>query len=231
MALTRFHRDGRTGQRRYSLEAHLPLAPVADRVERSSDLPDTVDAVTSWPTGGMASVAREPLLQLVGMVLTLYMLFYFLRDRRGILAAIESHFGLPAGAGRCCAHVRRHYRRHCARDRVRHLIVAMVQGILGGLMFWWLGLLAPLLWGVLMGLLAVASRCSGPSSSGSRRQCSCCWTAAAERPCCSPWKVGRGRWHRQRAVSDAAGQAPEAAYAAGLRLDRRWPGWCSARRD
>ena len=35
------------------------------------------------------------------------------------------------------------------------LIVAMVQGTLGGLMFWWLGLPAPLLWGVVMGLLAV----------------------------------------------------------------------------
>ena len=33
--------------------------------------------------------------------------------------------------------------------------VAAVQGLLGGLMFWWLGLPEPLLWGVVMGLLAV----------------------------------------------------------------------------
>jgi len=30
-----------------------------------------------------------------------------------------------------------------------------VQGLLGGLMFWWLGLPAPLLWGLVMALLAV----------------------------------------------------------------------------
>jgi len=35
------------------------------------------------------------------------------------------------------------------------LVVAVVQGTLGGLMFWWLDLAAPLLWGIVMGLLAV----------------------------------------------------------------------------
>ena len=35
------------------------------------------------------------------------------------------------------------------------LAVAAVQGTLGGLMFWWLGLPAPLLWGLAMGVLAV----------------------------------------------------------------------------
>ncbi len=33
--------------------------------------------------------------------------------------------------------------------------VALVQGALGGLMFWWLGLPAPLLWGKVMALLAI----------------------------------------------------------------------------
>ena len=33
--------------------------------------------------------------------------------------------------------------------------IAVVQGTLGGLMFWWLGLPAPLLWGIVMALLAV----------------------------------------------------------------------------
>jgi predicted PurR-regulated permease PerM len=33
--------------------------------------------------------------------------------------------------------------------------IAAVQGLLGGLMFWWLGLPAPLLWGLVMGLLAI----------------------------------------------------------------------------
>lgn len=36
------------------------------------------------------------------------------------------------------------------------LAVAAIQGLLGGLMFWWLGLPAPLLCGTAMGLLAIA---------------------------------------------------------------------------
>ena len=35
------------------------------------------------------------------------------------------------------------------------LAVAGVQGLLGGCMFWWLGLPAPLFWGLVMALLAV----------------------------------------------------------------------------
>jgi predicted PurR-regulated permease PerM len=35
------------------------------------------------------------------------------------------------------------------------VVVAGVQGTLGGLMFWWLGLPTPLLWGLVMALLAV----------------------------------------------------------------------------
>jgi predicted PurR-regulated permease PerM len=31
----------------------------------------------------------------------------------------------------------------------------MIQGVLGGLMFWWLSLPTPLLWGIIMGLLAI----------------------------------------------------------------------------
>lgn len=141
-----------SGQWRRNLEAYPMLAPAADWVERQFDLPDTVNGITSWVTGAVASLARASLLQLIGMVLTLYLLFYFLRDRRSILASIESLSPLAQpDTARMFSDV----------DDTVHatvygtLIVAMVQGTLGGLMFWWLGLPAPLLWGVLMGLLAV----------------------------------------------------------------------------
>ena len=35
------------------------------------------------------------------------------------------------------------------------VVVAAVQGTLGGLMFWWLGLPTPVFWGLVMGLLAI----------------------------------------------------------------------------
>jgi len=35
------------------------------------------------------------------------------------------------------------------------LVIAVVQGTLGGLMFWWLGLPTPVFWGAVMSLLAI----------------------------------------------------------------------------
>ena len=141
-----------SGQWRDNLEAYPMLAPAANWVERQFDLPDTVNAITSWLTSAVASLARESVVQVIGMVLTLYLLFYFLRDRRSILASIESLSPLDrADTARMIGDI----------DDTVHatvygtLIVAVVQGTLGGLMFWWLGLPAPLLWGVVMGLLAV----------------------------------------------------------------------------
>ena len=141
-----------SGEWRKHLQASPMLAPAADWVERQFDLPDTVSAVTSWLTSAVASMARESVVQLIGMVLTLYLLFYFLRDRSSILESIESLSPLArSDTARLFGDV----------DDTVHatvygtLIVAMVQGTLGGLMFWWLGLPAPLLWGVIMGLLAV----------------------------------------------------------------------------
>lgn len=141
-----------SGQWRSNLQAYPMLAPAAEWVERQFDLPDTVSAITSWLTGAVASMARESVVQLIGLVLTLYLLFFFLRDRRSILASIASLSPLArSDTERLFGDV----------DDTVHatvygtLIVALVQGTLGGLMFWWLGLPAALLWGVVMGLLAV----------------------------------------------------------------------------
>lgn len=141
-----------SGQWRRNVAAYPLLAPAADWVEAQFDLPETANALTAWLTGIVASLARESLLQVIGMVLTLYMLFYFLRDRRTILASIAVLSPLSrADTLRLFGDV----------DDTVHatvygtLVVAMVQGTLGGLMFWWLGLPAPLLWGVLMGVLAI----------------------------------------------------------------------------
>ena len=141
-----------SGQWHRNLVAYPVLIPGVEWIERQFDLPDTVNALTAWLTGAVASLARESVLQVIGMVLTLYLLFFFLRDRRAILASIESLSPLTkSDTARMFSDV----------DDTVHatvygtLIVALVQGTLGGLMFWWLGLPGALLWGVVMGLLAV----------------------------------------------------------------------------
>jgi predicted PurR-regulated permease PerM len=79
-------------------------------------------------------------------------LFYSLRDREMAIAAI----------GRVLPLTGPEYTR--LTDRITNTIfasvygtaaVAILQGGLGGAMFWWLDLPAPLFWGVLMGLLGI----------------------------------------------------------------------------
>ena len=141
-----------SGQWRRHLEAYPLLAPAGHWIERQFDLPDMVNTVTSWLTNTAASLARESVLQLIGFVLTFYMLFYFLRDRAAILRALRYYSPLSdTDMSRLYTDV---------GDTVHAtiygtLVVAVVQGTLGGLMFWWLGLPAPLLWGIVMGVLAV----------------------------------------------------------------------------
>ena len=92
------------------------------------------------------------MLQLIGVVLTFYMLFYFLRDRSAMLDTFRSLSPLSG------TDMKRMF--DGISDTVHAtvygtFVVSIVQGTLGGLMFWWLGLPSPVLWGVVMALLAV----------------------------------------------------------------------------
>ncbi len=141
-----------SGEWRRALEAQPRIAPVGHWIERQFDLPGMVNTAASWLTNTAASFVRGSVLQLIGIVLTFYLLFYFLRDRRAALGSLRSISPLSeSDTNRLFDDV---------ADTIHAtvygtLAVAIVQGTLGGLMFWWLGLPAPLLWGIVMGLLAV----------------------------------------------------------------------------
>ena len=88
----------------------------------------------------------------VELLITLFTLFFFFRDRRAVLRAVRSLVPLSE------AETDKVFLR--VADTVYAtiygtIVVAVVQGALGGLIFWWLGLPAPLLWGAVMGLLAI----------------------------------------------------------------------------
>jgi len=86
------------------------------------------------------------------LFLTFYLLFFFLRDRRAALQSLRSLSPLSeAEMDRLFGQIGD----TLAATINGTLIVAAVQGLLGGLMFWWLGLPVPLLWGVIMALLAL----------------------------------------------------------------------------
>ena len=85
------------------------------------------------------------------LLITFFMLFYFLRDHRAIGRAIAGLLPLTRNEARQT--MRR------AKDTIfatiyGSLTVAIVQGTLGGIMFWVLDLPTPLFWGLVMSALA-----------------------------------------------------------------------------
>lgn len=88
----------------------------------------------------------------VSLLVTFFLLFFFLRDKWHILALVE---GLVPLSDVETGQVVRKVRDMIGAVVYGTLIVALVQGALGGLMFWWLDLPAPLLWGAVMALVAV----------------------------------------------------------------------------
>lgn len=141
-----------SGEWRRAIGAQPRLAPLADWVERKVDLPGTVKTLSTWLTTTAGAIVMGSVVQVIGFCLTFYLLFFFLRDRGAALQSLRSLSPLSE------PEMDRLFGR--VADTIYAtvygtLAVSAVQGLLGGLMFWWLGLPTPLLWGVVMGLLAI----------------------------------------------------------------------------
>jgi predicted PurR-regulated permease PerM len=131
---------------------HPWLAPALEWVHDKVDFPDVMRTATTALASWSGSALRASFSGVTNLLLTFYFLFYLLRDREKITEAARLH--LPLSEPEFSQVTRR------ATDTIFATVfgtvaVAALQGGLGGLMFWWLGLPAPVFWGVLMGLLAI----------------------------------------------------------------------------
>ena len=131
---------------------HPWLAPATSWLNARLNIQELIQAATSWLAGWSGSFVQGSIAGLVSLLLTFYFLFYLLRDRSSAVATVENLLPLSASEFALLG------------DRIVNTVfasvygtatVATLQGGLGGIMFWWLGLPAPLFWGVVMGLLAV----------------------------------------------------------------------------
>ena len=139
-------------------KANPRLAPVLDRIERELGLGATTSAGATGSAAaeggpdGRRGVLFKTARAGTEFLVTLLALFFFYRDSEAVKGAVRDL--LPLTRRRADRVLRR------VADTVwatayGTLVVAGIQGLLGGLMFWWLGLPAPVLWGVAMGLLAL----------------------------------------------------------------------------
>lgn len=97
-------------------------------------------------------VGQEMANFLAKLFITLYLAFFMVRDGDAIARTLRDALPLPL------VHKRELFRTFATvlRATVKgHLVVAVVQGALGGLAFWALGIQASLLWAVLMALLSL----------------------------------------------------------------------------
>lgn len=141
-----------SGELQVLLDSHPALAPLGKWIDRQFDLPSMMSAVATWFSNLGATFVVGSMLQAVELFITFYLLFYFLRDRRFAKTMVTSW--LPLAQPETGKLLRR------VAETVHAtvygtLAVAAVQGTLGGLMFWVLGLPTPLLWGLVMGLLSI----------------------------------------------------------------------------
>ena len=141
-----------TGEWRRALEKQPFLQPMAETIEKHLDLPGAINALSTWLSGIAMSLLKGSVFQVVEFGITFYLLFFLLRDRQIALKLLRSLSPLSS------VEISELFAR--VADTIHAtiygtLFVASIQGFLGGIMFWWLGLPSPLLWGVVMALLAM----------------------------------------------------------------------------
>lgn len=141
-----------SGELQDLLVSHPSIAPLGVWINQQFDLPSMMASMATWISNIGATFVRGSLLQVAEVFITFYLLFYFLRDRLAAVRMVKAW--LPLAPKDKDLLLRR------LVDTVHATIygtlaVATIQGTLGGLMFWVLGLPTPLLWGLVMGLLSI----------------------------------------------------------------------------
>jgi predicted PurR-regulated permease PerM len=123
-----------------------------DPAEIQSQLSSAAVAASGFVASRAVAFGQDALRFTLLMFLMLYLLFFFLRDGLRLLDGLVQ--ALPIGDQRERLLLERFT--NVSRATIKGtLVVGIVQGLLGGLAFWVLGIGAPVLWGVVMGLLSI----------------------------------------------------------------------------
>jgi predicted PurR-regulated permease PerM len=134
------------------IERNPQLAPILKRIEGQMDLRNAVEGAANLVTQRFSSFVGGSVWFVGELVITFFFLFYFFRDRRLALNALKSIIPLSNAENE---QVFERVAETIYATVYGTLAVALVQGFLGGLVFWGLGIATPFLWGVVMALLAV----------------------------------------------------------------------------
>lgn len=137
---------------KHLLDNHPRLAPALRWINDSLDLPDLIKAAISWIAGWSGSIVRASVSGAISLLLTFYFFFYLLRDQERAVALAKDTLPLSDSE---FSRISDRFTDTIFATVAGTAAVSALQGALGGGMFWWLGLPAPVFWGVLMALVAV----------------------------------------------------------------------------
>jgi predicted PurR-regulated permease PerM len=140
-----------SGAWREAIEGRPRLASMVEWVEGAISLDDVTSQLGRFLEQLGPAVVTGSLVAVMQLLITLLVLFYFFRDTRDLKADARSF--IPLSDREIDGLFQR------VADTIHatifgSLVVAAVQGFMGGVMFWLVGLPAPILWGAVMAVLA-----------------------------------------------------------------------------
>src|SRR5690349_4287282 len=140
------------GRWRQVLESNPRVANAAAWLEERVNIDEQASGAVNGVVGSAGAVLQNSIWIATQLLITLFVLFFMLRDRQQAMHSLRNLLPLSDQEADTLL--------HRVDDTIRAtvfgtVVVAIVQGTLGGLMFWFLGLPGALLWGVVMALLAL----------------------------------------------------------------------------
>lgn len=135
-----------------ALSRHAWLGPAWEWLRERLDLGDLLQQAGAVLTAIGSTAVRLSFVGAVELALTAFFLFFFLRDQATLMAGLRRLLPLQqAEAERLFETVRG----TLLATVYGKVLVGIVQGVLGGLMFWWLDLPAAWFWAIVMGVLSI----------------------------------------------------------------------------
>jgi predicted PurR-regulated permease PerM len=140
------------GEWRAPLKDYPQLVENLGWIESSLQVPNLMQELAVKARGAIPIAIVSSAWGIVQGMLIMFITFFLFRDGRRLMAYTEGL--LPLGSAETRSLTRR------MGDTIHATLfgmiaVAILQGTLGGVMFWWLGLPAPVIWGSIMALLAI----------------------------------------------------------------------------
>jgi predicted PurR-regulated permease PerM len=147
-----FEQQFRSGDLELALKKSPQLGGIVDWAKNNVDPAQVLDELKNLVRQRLGGWITETIEAVVQILIALFVLFFLLRDRTRAVNSLQSMLPL---SDRESEGVLEQVRGTIHATIYGTFLVAVIQGTLGGLMFWMLGIPAPLVWGTVMAILSL----------------------------------------------------------------------------